>query len=1040
MPTAVATQEKQEKLDDVLSAVHYARGGQFRPTLVIGLGGSGVETARRVKRLLRERYRITSLIGFLFLDTDEGQYLQRPEQADVDQYERASIVVRRPEELLSEWKRKPELHPQFEQFLADEMNVSLLHDASGAAGIRPAGRFAFHASFDVLYPQFLEPAVNRIMLVRERAIALMEGAQHQIEITQSQPRVYILSSLCGGTGSGIFLDTAVVIRHIFDQYGLDGEIVGIFYLPSVFRHETGITASMMEVIEANAYASLMELEYFCDPETFRDGDNELLHFKYPMLNSVRLREPLCDEVFLVEGISGRGESLSQKHCVFEMVARSVMLDIGSPLGAYARSIRRNSMAVIELLPCAETGKHRLMGSLGVTNLTVPIEELVRYCALRAAMDIWGDGTSAGEPADVESSVESLLQRLKLKADDVDWLLDEQFLQDKDGVPVRFTIPSAQELITRAQNAGHNRPEGQARFIAEELSRDRDRFLESWLPEQDKRMEQRTADLRKQFCKEIGDAGAEILKNSSYDSAQQFFEQIRDRLTALHKQLTTTIDALRKEQSAAEYEFIGAVEALPNAVKQQRSSLFGRVDIQPSVENARQKLLEYANASLRLRAAERAQSSIKHNADQPEEKAILDKIDGWRDTVGNWKTHEERTINRLRDLKNGTKERKYGYDLEWLVILEKDFESFYQKLDIPKEEIRKRLSELKSSYKQVPAFGGLSSHEISAEEEAELRMRAAAEVLLKFMPEKANVLTLIHETLRDGQNGTAPRSEFLRRKLQLLFDACQPFWSTSHPPGERRYETFMVCSVPSSDTKEAEILRQAVGELAEERGARPEYREDGYPYALTVMTRTYGARAYYLRSTARMRTFYYRRAEDEKVRARLHLDKRFYELLPRLEPLGYDQEEVDELIAWALVFGYIAQQDGNFFWSVKQSGQHTTPRFVTQWQPLLQDLLPEAWTKRLLQRPSKDEFLGSDRQALFKEMTRDKSRLDVLRATREQVEKVVDLRTLTERLEECVDQLHELANNAPTRREAEPLERDMRALERYHNHLQQRLEW
>jgi len=1036
MPTVM----ESNILDEVLSAVHYAQGGQFRPTLVIGLGGSGVETARRVKRLLRERYTVKNLISFLFLDTDEGQYLKRPELAEVEQSERASIVVRRPEDLLAEWKRKPRLHPQYQNFLADEMNVSLLRDASGAAGIRPAGRFAFHASFDVLYPQFLEPVVNRIMQVRERALALMQGATQQIDITQSQPRVYILSSLCGGTGSGIFLDTAVVMRHIFNQTGLDGELVGIFYLPSVFRNETGITASMMEVIEANAYASLMELEYFCDPETFEDDNNELLRFEYPMLNTVRLQEPLFDEVFLVEGISSRGESLSQKHWVFEMVARSVMLDIGSPLGAHARSIKRNSMAVIELLPCAETGKHRLMNSLGVTNLTVPIEELVRYCALRAAESIWGDDTATEEAADIESVLESVLQHLKLKADNVDWLLNEQFLKSEDGSPVdmKYQVPSAQKMTLKAQNAGHSGADKIARFVAEELSQHLQQFQNLWLPAEQKKMAQRCEELRREFCKQIGNAGREVLQKHSYDATQQFFEEVKQRLTQLHKQLIATVDALLEEQSIAKKELDGAMEAL-RSVKPS-IPIFGKVDISPHVENARKQLSRYIDASLRLRAAEYAQKSLKHDAEQSEDKAILDEIDRWKETVGNWKTHEERTVNRLRDLRNGTRKHVYGYDLEWLVLLEKDFESFYQKLDIPKDQVRKKLNELKQAYKQIPAFGGLRSHDISAEEEAELRMSAAAEVLLKVMPEKANVLRLVEDTLHDRFNSTPQHSEFLQRKLQLLFDTCQPFWSTSHPPGERRYETFMVCSVPAFDTQESEQLRQIVRELAEERGARPEFREDGYPYALTVMTRTYGARAYYLRSTGRMRTFYDRRAENEKVRARLHLDRRFYDRLPKLEPLGYDQKEVEELVAWALVFGYIAQQDGKFYWSVREVGSNMLPKYDTEWEPLLQDLLPTTWTRRLLKKASSDVLLGDSRQALFAELTRDNSRLNTLRNVQAQVEQEVDLQTLIERVDECIDQLHQRIESATTPAEAKPLEEDMHALERYHERLSQRLKW
>lgn len=44
--------DKSDALQKALTAVQFHEGGTFRPTLVVGLGGSGVNTARRLKRLL----------------------------------------------------------------------------------------------------------------------------------------------------------------------------------------------------------------------------------------------------------------------------------------------------------------------------------------------------------------------------------------------------------------------------------------------------------------------------------------------------------------------------------------------------------------------------------------------------------------------------------------------------------------------------------------------------------------------------------------------------------------------------------------------------------------------------------------------------------------------------------------------------------------------------------------------------------------------------------------------------------------------------
>jgi hypothetical protein len=63
----MSNQGLQQSVQKSFSAVQYCEGGQFRPTLVVGLGGSGVETARRVKRILHERYQVDNLIRFCSL-------------------------------------------------------------------------------------------------------------------------------------------------------------------------------------------------------------------------------------------------------------------------------------------------------------------------------------------------------------------------------------------------------------------------------------------------------------------------------------------------------------------------------------------------------------------------------------------------------------------------------------------------------------------------------------------------------------------------------------------------------------------------------------------------------------------------------------------------------------------------------------------------------------------------------------------------------------------------------------------------------------
>jgi len=410
--------------------------------------------------------------------------------APVEDWEKATIFVRNPGQLLEEYRKDENLHPYFRHILNDSLDVTMLRHADGAAGIRPVGRFAFHASFDVLYTHFFEPAVQRIMQVEALTAAMMQGVPKRVQITHSEPRIYLISSLCGGTGSAIFMDTAIVIRHILEQNNLDGELVGVFYLPSVFRNESGIRSWLMEVIEANAYAGLMELEHLCDPSRKQPWD-----FEYPVIGKQLLEadEPLLDEVFLVEGGNAEGKFLSNKYDAFEMTARSLLLDIGSPLGARARSARRNALAITDTIPCAETKKPRLMNSLAVTSLAVPIQDLLQYRAVRAAKEVFAQ-TSTGGALDLSNEIENFLRTNELDERGSSNQMLSALLKDADGTPIRYVPRSATEVLGEAEGAGHRDASRKAQYSAEYLQRELQRLQQEWLPEQERTIKRNAANL------------------------------------------------------------------------------------------------------------------------------------------------------------------------------------------------------------------------------------------------------------------------------------------------------------------------------------------------------------------------------------------------------------------------------------------------------------------------------------------------------------------------------------------------------------------
>lgn len=75
-------------------------------------------------------------------------------------------------------------------------------------------------------------------------------------------RVYLVTSLVGGTGSGMFLDLAYNVRALLKQAGYEQpDVVGLLLLPAVDRNRT------RTLTLGNAYAALRELSHFAAPGT-----------------------------------------------------------------------------------------------------------------------------------------------------------------------------------------------------------------------------------------------------------------------------------------------------------------------------------------------------------------------------------------------------------------------------------------------------------------------------------------------------------------------------------------------------------------------------------------------------------------------------------------------------------------------------------------------------------------------------------------------------------------------------------------------------
>ncbi|SPJ15422.1 hypothetical protein SBDP2_330012 [Syntrophobacter sp. SbD2] len=319
-----------------------------RPTLFIGLGGSGKEVLMRLRRLFYTNIRRSGLpiCQYLWIDTDpsnqniEGQdYDEISPELDLpeDDVVRAGIE----EDTLHNYYNCPGNYGHINEWLHKSIKQHGPKDlSSGAGGIRACGRLAFWHHYSTIKQRITD---------KLKAIAdpVARKDTENLDFTvdkKANKNVFLAASVAGGTGAGMFLDTAFLLRSIPRENLFS---TGIFFLPSIF--ESVLKDKDEQRVDAcytNGYAALMELDYFNSPITGlqlldKKDVYEPFNFKWDGHDHFVHNAPI-DTIYLLGWKNASGVQLHQYTEAFQMAAEAIHLEFcQSSFGTKKRSIRVN---------------------------------------------------------------------------------------------------------------------------------------------------------------------------------------------------------------------------------------------------------------------------------------------------------------------------------------------------------------------------------------------------------------------------------------------------------------------------------------------------------------------------------------------------------------------------------------------------------------------------------------------------------------------------------------------------------------------------
>jgi hypothetical protein len=375
-----------------------------RPTLLIGLGGTGKQVLLNLRRMFYERFGTVTLphVSHLWVDTDtrnvtlDGKpmdFLMR--EVDFIESEKLSTELRKDD--LRNYYDHPEAHPEVFSWF-DTRLTALQEIRDGAGGIRSFGRLSFFCHYE-----------NIMTKLREKKEELQRAVSHNlgrdnygIEVDSAEVEFWLIFSVAGGTGAGMFLDMAFALKSQLSAANIRGVIV----LPSVFSND------FQQRPFGNGYAALMELEHYSAVKD-EDGGNfgqgmHAFHAAWTRESYERrsnlVRGPVFDALYLIgnQSYDGRGKlTLEDKNALCQMIAEMLYIEYSpgaeaNTLASEVRSSRVNFNVALNRkysypnqhdgLKFSEPFCCRY-SSFGLSKLFIPIHRIEAAIFYRLARDI-----------------------------------------------------------------------------------------------------------------------------------------------------------------------------------------------------------------------------------------------------------------------------------------------------------------------------------------------------------------------------------------------------------------------------------------------------------------------------------------------------------------------------------------------------------------------------------------------------------------------------------------------------------------------------
>ena len=434
----------------IVSAMQQAEQAKNTATVLIGLGGTGIDALRTIKTEVYARLKaddpLAAVPGYQhirFLGVDS--IVERNDDWDeempynstmgalcaLDDTELFSIYDPNIRHMLSD----PEAMKKRDELAWIHWEYMMPVSANYSAGaIRQVGR----------------------LMMMEKSAAFMSRVEQEINAAKAglvnpTVNVHIFTSLSGGTGSGCFLDVCYMVQHVADKLG-GATVFGYFFMPDVNLSVVPMSnPQTRDRIPRNAYAAMQELDYCMQ----LPGNNGAFTQKYQNGQEIRWDRPPVDVCFLL------GAEEASETIPYDTYARTMHVTAQYMINCLTYGARGinwlTARAQLQAMRAQMNVNANIMYfSIGASSAVVPFREINTYLASKLFGKFSCIFQNVPTQADVEKLAVSALARDAQSISDIYnslyYELREGFDDSYAGMVTSYTNQTASKLNFAEKNA------------------------------------------------------------------------------------------------------------------------------------------------------------------------------------------------------------------------------------------------------------------------------------------------------------------------------------------------------------------------------------------------------------------------------------------------------------------------------------------------------------------------------------------------------------------------------------------------------------